>query len=248
MSALLRAELIKLSTTRTFIALVSVAVGLSVLLCVLVALLAEPTPDSVLVDVFQSDTSGLFILILAIVGISGEWRHRTITSSLLASPDRLAFLGAKTIAFALAGLALSVVVSVAITFAGFAALAASDGPTPEAGELIAAYGRSAGAAALAGAFGVGVGAIIRNQAVAIVGVLLMALAVEPILLGVAPEVGRFAPVTALPMSIVDIDPTDDSGFGGAELLGPWVAVVTMLAWIAALFAAGAALLNLRDVE
>ena len=53
-----------------------------------------------LVDVFTSDTSSLFILILAIVGITGEWRHRTITSSLLAAPDRVRFLAAKTLAFA----------------------------------------------------------------------------------------------------------------------------------------------------
>jgi len=248
MSALLRAELIKLSTTRTFIALVCVAVGISVLLAVLVALLGEPTRGSVLVDVFQSDTSGLFILILAIVGISGEWRHRTITSSLLAAPDRLAFLAAKTLAFAVAGLALSVAISVAVTVAGFVALAATDGPTPEAGDLLELYARNAGVAALLGAFGVGVGAVVRNQAVAIVGILLLSLAVEPILLGVAPEVGRFAPVDALPMAIADVDPNDGSGFGGGDLLGPWAAVVTMIGWIAAFFAAGAALLQLRDVE
>ena len=54
-------------------------------------------------EVFASDTSSLFILMLAIVGITGEWRHRTITSSLLAAPDRLRFLAAKTLAFAAAG-------------------------------------------------------------------------------------------------------------------------------------------------
>ena len=100
MNALLRAELIKLRTTRTFVALAGVAVATSVLIAVLVALLTEPTEDSVLVDVFASDTSSFFILVLAVIGISGEWRHRTITSSLLAAPDRLRFLAAKTIAFA----------------------------------------------------------------------------------------------------------------------------------------------------
>ena len=59
----------------------------------LVSLLTEPTQDEVLTDVFTADTSSLFILILAIVGITGEWRHRTITSSLLAAPDRAALPG-----------------------------------------------------------------------------------------------------------------------------------------------------------
>ena len=106
--ALLRAELIKLRTTRTFIALTGAAVGTSVLITVLVGV--DHRADRATRcsrDVFTSDTSGLFILILAVIGITGEWRHHTITSSLLASPDRIRFLAAKTIAFAVAGLVLS---------------------------------------------------------------------------------------------------------------------------------------------
>ena len=62
MTALLRAELIKLRTTRTFLALTGVAVGTSLLICVLVSLLSEPTQESVLTDVFTADTSALFIV------------------------------------------------------------------------------------------------------------------------------------------------------------------------------------------
>ena len=43
MRALLQAELIKLRTTRTFVALACIAVGISLLITVLVALLTEPT-------------------------------------------------------------------------------------------------------------------------------------------------------------------------------------------------------------
>ena len=57
MSALLRAELIKLRTTRTFLALTAVALGTSLLITVLVSLLSEPTEDDVLTDVFTADTS-----------------------------------------------------------------------------------------------------------------------------------------------------------------------------------------------
>ena len=87
----------------------------------LVSLLPEPTQESVLTDVFTADTSSLFILVLAVVGITGEWRHRTITSSLLAAPDRLRFLAAKTLAFAAAGLVLSLAISVAIAIVGIRA-------------------------------------------------------------------------------------------------------------------------------
>jgi ABC-2 type transport system permease protein len=247
MKPLLQAELIKLRTTRTFVALTCAAVGISVLLTGLVAALTEPTENSVLVDVFQSDTSGLFIAILAIVGITGEWRHRTITSSLLAAPDRLRFLAAKTLAFAVAGVALSVAISIAVAAVGFAVLEIRGLPTPEGGELIDLYARNALVAALGGAFGVGVGALVRNQAIAIVGILLVAFAIEPALVALVPDVARFAPVSALPTAITDIDP-EEAGLGDIDLPAPGVALLLLLAWIGAAFAGGAALLRIRDVD
>ena len=47
-------------------------------------------------ELFTADFSGLFILLLGVMGMAGEWRHRTITSSVLAAPDRLRLLAAKT--------------------------------------------------------------------------------------------------------------------------------------------------------
>lgn len=247
MKALLRAEVIKLRTTRTFLALASTALATSLLLCGLVATLTEPTRESVLVDVFQSDTSSLFILILAIVGISGEWRHRTITSSLLAAPDRARFLAAKTLAFAFAGLVLSCVVSAAVIATGLAILAFRGLPTPGAGEMLDLLAHSALIAALFGALGVGIGALVRNQAVAIVGVLLLTLAVEPAVIALAENVGRYGPFVALPSAAQDVD-ADSVGLGGVDLLDPWPAVLAMLAWIGAAYGAGALLLRRRDLH
>jgi ABC-2 type transport system permease protein len=247
MSALLQAELLKLRTTRTFIALTAVALGTSLLICVLVSVLSEPTQEAVLTDVFTADTSGLFIVVLAIVGITGEWRHRTITSSLLAAPDRLRFLAAKTLAFAAAGLVLSLVISIAIAIVGMAILSARDLPTPELGELVGQILRNAEAAALLGAFGLAIGTLVRNQPVAIVGVLVLWLAIEPILLGLAPDVGRFSPFSALTAGIQDI-PSEDIGAEDADLLSPGLAALAMLAWIGSMFAIGAALLRRRDLH
>ena len=150
MTRLLEAELIKLRTTRTFAALAGVAIGLSLLITVLVSILTEPSQDDVLTDVFTSDASSLFILILAVLGITGEWRHRTITSSLLAAPDRLRFLAAKTLAFAAAGVVLSLLIAIAIGIVGVAILTIRDLPTPGLGEWIEQVGRNALVAALLG--------------------------------------------------------------------------------------------------
>lgn len=246
MTALLRAELMKLRTTRTFAALAGVAVGISMVITGLVALLTEPSQRAVLTDVFASDTSSLFILILAIIGITGEWRHRTIASSLLAAPDRMRFLAAKTLAFAAAGLVLSLLISVGVTILGYAVLTARDLPVPDAGELVGQAARNGLVAALLGAFGVGIGTLVRNQVVAIVAVLVAIFVIEPGVIALAPDVGRFGPLVGLPTGAADL-PESDFGFD-TELLAPGLAALGMLGWVAILFAAGAALLRRRDLE
>jgi ABC-2 type transport system permease protein len=246
MTALLHAELIKLRTTRTFVALTGVALATSLLIAGLVSALSEPSQESVLTDVFTADTSGLFIVVLAIVGITGEWRHRTITSSLLAAPDRLRFLAAKTLAFAAAGLVLSLIISISIAILGMAILSARDLPTPELGELAGQILRNAESAALLGAFGLAVGTLVRNQPVAIVGVLVLWLAIEPTILALAPDVGRFGPFSALSAGIQDI-PSEDIGAEDTDLLSPPLAALAMLAWIGSFFAIGVELLRRRDL-
>ena len=247
MRQLLTAELIKLRTTRTFYALAGVAIGTSLLITILSASIDQPTKANVLSDVFQSDTSSLFILILAIVGISGEWRHRTITSSLLAAPHRTRFLAAKTLAFATAGVLLSLAISISISIVGLAILEARALPTPDTGDLIELIARSAGIAALLGALGVGIGSLVRNQPVAIVGVLIIAFVIDQVLAQVAPGVERFSPTGALPNAIQGVDP-GDVGMDKVDFLAVAPALAAMLIWIGALLGSGAALLVSRDVD
>jgi ABC-2 type transport system permease protein len=247
MRDLLRAELIKLRTTRTFAGMAGAAVGTSLLITILVAILTEPTEESVLVDVYASDTSSLFIVVLAVIGISGEWRHRTITGSLLAAPNRVRFLAAKTLAFAAAGVLLSLAITIGIAVAGTAVLSVRDLPLPDAGELTGLALRNALIAALLGAFGVGVGALVRNQVAALVGLLLIWFVAEPTLIALAPDVGRYAPLSALSSGIMDFPP-EETGLSDVDLLAPGLAALALLAWIGAAFAAGAALLRRRDLH
>jgi ABC-2 type transport system permease protein len=247
MTTLLRAEHIKLRTTRTFVALAAVAAGLSLLLTVLTGVLSDPARDEVVTQVFANDASSAFILILAVIGITGEWRHRTITGALLAAPDRLRFLAAKAIAYAGAGLVLSLLISLTVTVVGLLIVGVRGLPEPGVGELVEYIARSAGLAALLGAFGVALGALVRNQVGAIVGVLAAMFLLEPMVLAVLPEVGRFGPFIALPTAATGIDP-DAVGLGESNLLGPELATLTLLGWIGLAFAAGYAVLRCRDVE
>jgi ABC-2 type transport system permease protein len=247
-TALLHAELLKLRTTRTFVTLTGFAVGTSVLIAFLVALLTEPTRDSVLVDVYASDTSSFFILVLAVIGISGEWRHRTITSSLLAAPDRLRFLGAKLVAFAVAGVILSVLTALGVAIAGTIVLSIRDLPLPAVHEVLAQNGRNAVLAALLGAFGVGIGALIRNQIAAVVALLVMSFVVEPIVLALAPHVGRFGPMGALSVSAAGL-PNETAGVpDDVHLFGVIPSMLLLLAWVAGAFAVSTALIHTRDLE
>jgi ABC-2 type transport system permease protein len=247
MTALLHAELLKLRTTRTFVALVGVTLFTSLLIVVLLCLLTEPPAATVLTDVFTADTSSLFILVLAVVGITGEWRHRTIAGALLAAPDRVRFLAAKTLAFAAAGLVLSLATSITVAVVASVLLSARDLPLPALWEIAVQIARNALVAALLGALGVAAGALVRNQVAAIVGVLVLSFAIEPAVLALAPAVGRWGPWVALPGSVQDVPP-EELGLGGGTPVGAGVAVLAMLAWIAALWAPAAALLRRRDVH
>ena len=157
------------------------------------------------------------------------------------------FLASKTLAFAAAGALLSVLVSVFVAILGVSILSFRDLPLPNAGDVLVQDLRNAMVAALLAAFGVGLGALVRNQVVAVVGLLVLLLAIEPTLQALAPSVGRYGPFSSLPTAAADI-PADAAGIPGeVDLLSPGLAVLAMLGWITAAFAAGAALLRARDL-
>lgn len=247
MIPLLRAEVLKLRTTRTFAGFIGVAIATSLLFAVLVSVLTEPTAQTVIADVYASDTSSFLILILAVIGISGEWRHRTITSSLLAAPDRLRFLTAKTIAFAAAGVALSLLIAATVAVVATTILSVRGLPLPHVDDLGMQILRNLLVAAALGAFGVAFGALLRNQVAAIVFLVVVMFVVEPLVVAFAPSVGRFAPLGVLPVAAAGLPP-DDAGLGDIDMLGAPMATLVLVIWIVVVLAAAGALLQRRDLE
>jgi ABC-type transport system involved in multi-copper enzyme maturation permease subunit len=224
MSALLRAELMKLRTTRTFVALAGAALALSLLVVVLTALLTKSFTERNVRELFTADFTGLFILLLGVVGMAGEWRHRTITSTVLAAPNRLRLLAAKTLSYGLAGTLLSFIVTVTIMLVGTLILSSRGEPTIGVAELADVLWRNLLLAALFGALGVCIGALVRNQTVAVVGVLIFAFVLEPAIVALASEVGRFGPTVGAPNGILETQPFDDD----SDLLAPAVAALVLL--------------------
>ena len=243
MRPLLSAELLKLRTTRVFAVLTASALALSLLIVMLVTILEDEWVEEDVRDLFTADFTGLFILLLGVMGMAGEWRHRTITSTVLAAPRRLRLLGAKTLSYAVAGALISLIVTVTIMAIGTLILSLRDLPTADLGDLADVLWRNLVVSAFLGAFGVCIGGLVRNQVVAIVGLLALAFAIEPTILAIQPEVGQFGPTSGAPNGLIDIEAFDE----GDEQLSPALALLVMIGWVALAFGAAALRLEKRDL-
>jgi hypothetical protein len=94
-------------------------------------------------------------------------------------------------------------------------------------------------AALWGGIGVGLGAAVRNQVGAIIGLLAWGFVAENLIFGFLPGLGRFGPVHAQDGLIQ---------FTTEHLLGPLSGGLVLVAWAAALSVLGTALAVRRDVD
>lgn len=121
-------------------------------------------------------------------------------------------------------------------------------PLPTLSEMLAQSGRNALLAALLGAFGVGIGALLRNQIAAVVGLLTLSFVVEPLVMALAPHVGRFGPLGALSISAAGL-PADAGGIPeDVDLVGVLPAMLLLLLWVGTAFTAATLLLQRRDLE
>jgi ABC-2 type transport system permease protein len=235
MTALLQAELLKLRTTRTFAAIVGSAAALSLVLVVLGAVLGKETDPHAL---FTNNAITYIIVLLGAIAMTGEWRHRTITGSILAAPNRVRLLAAKAMSYSVAGVALSILVTVPTIVVGELVLAGRGEATLGAGGIADVLWRNLAVAALLGPLGVCVGALVRNQIVTVVGLVIVAAALEPAVFQAVPEVGRFLPLAGAPGGVL-------GGTDGLLSAGPALAV--LVAWGLAAFAAAAVNLRRRDL-
>jgi len=188
-----------------------------------------------------SANATVLLLILGIIGMTQEYRHRTATPTFLTTPRRGNVVIGKLIAYALVAvpfalLILAVNVLVVEIYAG----ARGDAPALNADNL-----QTLGAAGLVlvvfSVIGVGVGALLRNQVGAIVGSLVYLYVVEPIV----SSISAIQPAYKwLPGGAVQAITSD---FQAPDLLEPWQGVLLLLGYglVAALL--GTFLAVRRDV-
>ena len=198
MTALVRAEWTKLFTTRVWIGLLLGACVLVAGFVVLFTSFAGSTPGSAqgggppgglpavgteqfeqLVLATGANVTVLF-LILGIIGMTQEYRHRTATPTFLTTPRRGRVVIAKLTAYALAAVPFALVV-LAVNYGVAAVAAGARGAVPAlSGENLQVLANSGLALVIYTVIGVGLGALVRNQVGAIVGGLVYLFVVEAI--------------------------------------------------------------------
>ena len=249
MSALVRAELLKVRTTRAWWAYLIVLVVL-----VGIGTAAEVGSRSVddrsglefqlaLVDV--AGISSLLAIILGITIVTSEFRHGTITPTLLATPERERVLAGKAVAGVLlavlfAALALLVVLAVATLWTTI------DGGELELvdGDVAERVGKTLLGVVLWLLMGLAIGSVVHSQVAALVGTLLWLFLVENLLVGLAGLLDADGLAEYLPFHALD----GADGSGGDTLLDYGPALAVTCGWIALLGAAGTARTLRRDIS
>jgi ABC-2 type transport system permease protein len=240
-SRALSAELFKLRTTRTSWGVTLGSLALVLIISTIAALAADFSAQDTPSDVLQiAGLLQIFALVLGILIVATEFRHGTITPSLLAVPDRARLVLAKLVAALAAGALLGLVGAFACALIIVPALVDADLLSSEVIELIVG---NAVASALFAAMGVGLGALIRNQVGAIIGALGWIFLVEPLLTiipGFEDVISKWFPSGAA-----------NQAAGTAELddmLGQLPAALLTAAYAAAFVAAGIVVIRRRDVS
>jgi ABC-type transport system involved in multi-copper enzyme maturation permease subunit len=240
----IKAELLKIRSTRTTIGLILGMITLMLLITLLTGLVTQPSGLASKEDQREllslSSLAGVFSALAGVLLVTSEYRFGTIRPTMLFNPVRSHVLAAKVVVGALAGIAFGLLGEVIGWAVGYAILDGRGIPVVLSGGdiLLITLGGLVGAA-LWGSIGVGLGSIIHNQVGGIITLLAWGLVVDNLLFGLAPSVGRFMP-----------DRASDAlmGLRVQHLLPPAAGAITLIAWAAALAVLGIALSVRQDIN
>jgi ABC-type transport system involved in multi-copper enzyme maturation permease subunit len=245
MSRQLRAELLKLRTTRTATGMVATMVALVVGAIALHALglparrlAAGGDQLGIFTDV-GANLGTLFAALLGVLAIAGEVRNGTIRPTLLATPQRARVIAAKAIIMALTGAVVGALATAAAAGVG-SLLLQLRGVTIHvgAGDYALLVAGGAAAAGLWAVIGVGVGSAVGSQVPAVVGLMVWVLFIENILGDSIPKVAKFAPAALARAT---------AGATTGTLHNPAAAVLLLALYSAAAAGLGLRLITQRDI-
>ena len=247
MSAFVRAELLKVRTTRgwwAYLIVIVLITGIAAAGQVGSATSEERETTTFMTDLVGTvGLSGLLALILGITIVTTEFRHGTITPTFLAAPRRDLVVAAKSIATTLVGLGFALLSLLVVALVAIPWLAIVDATAELDGDVATRLAEQFLSIALSGLIGVAIGLVVHNQVAALVGTLIWIFVVENLLWGLFALLDIDAAVQYLPFRALNAT----GGSGGEQTLsyGPGVAV--SIAWIALIGAAGVVRTRRRDI-
>jgi ABC-2 type transport system permease protein len=247
-SSLVRAELLKLRTVRSFWAyLLSIAALAGIAAAAEIGGSAgfRGTVDFQLSLVEAVVFAAVISIILGITVVTSEFRHGTITPTALAEPRRERVLAAKAVAASLGGIGLG-----ALALAVVAAIAAVWLPLVDEevhlldGEIVTRAAQGLLLAVLWALLGVAIGAFVHSQVAALVGTLVWVFVGETLLWGLFGLLDLDGLIAYLPFRALD----SADGTWEPDMLSYWPGVAVSLAWVGVVGAAGLARTLRRDLS
>jgi hypothetical protein len=185
----------------------------------------------------------LFVLIMGVLLVAGEYRHQTITWALLVTPTRSRVIVSKLAACGLVGLIVGLAAAAATAVTAAVTLSAAGLPVFTAGVPAALLG-SIASTALWTVFGGALGALVRNQTAAVIAVVVWFYYAEWLLVMLVPDVGRWTPTGA---AKAVSGWTRDAMPVAGDLLPAWAGGVLFVAYAAAIAALATMTTTRRDV-
>ncbi|HVT42491.1 MAG TPA: ABC transporter permease [Acidimicrobiales bacterium] len=175
--------------------------------------------------------------IIGVLCVTGEYRHKTITTTFVLRPVRTQVLGAKVVATAVWSILLALLTFVAVAAVGLPWNAALGGVTSQVTDQLGAVVPGLLLSAiLLGLFGLGFGTLVKNQIAAILLTIGGTLILESILIALARAIFHYT-LNWLPNAAGAALAGDIArGFGGGgrgsgfHLLTWWQGGLVMLAW------------------
>jgi ABC-2 type transport system permease protein len=195
----LRCELLKQRSTRTTLYLFLAMFGLVALVVTMNVLAVGADELSSGAEQLQDFEAGsragmLFAGLAGAIAITAELRYGTIRPTFLVTPRRGAVLAAKLAVGVLVGFVFGLIAQALMTADASVALAARGIDNRLSGDdYLQLFSGGAAAAALWAAAGVGIGALVRSQVGAVVGLCAWMFLVESTFEGFVPGAARFLP-------------------------------------------------------
>jgi ABC-type transport system involved in multi-copper enzyme maturation permease subunit len=206
-------------------------------------------PDAIDAVYANAISSYFFAIIIGIMLMSGEFRHGTSVATFLTAPKRGTVLANKLAIAAIGGALVMVIATASGLLGGWVALQFFDNvAAPSSGVFLNTMIAAVVSGAILGIVGVALGTLVRNQMLAITGSLIYLFVIDPILLTLAPEAGKWLPsglITA--MLALDVQ-APELGFDTTNYLPALTATIVLLGYGLVFGAIAIATSLRRDIE